>query len=113
MQLRLGVDKLAGTCRTGDTLSTAAQMMWDHDCGAVPIVDGQGQPIAMLTDRDICMAAQFTGQSLVGIESMNDLVRAAAEKRGRNGVRADMVEATLAAICRPRAKETDARVSAP
>ena len=44
------------TCRRGDTLHRAARLMWDHDCGAVPIVDERGHTVGMITDRDICMA---------------------------------------------------------
>jgi predicted transcriptional regulator len=44
-------------CRTDDTLNRAAQLMWDNACGCVPIVSERDQPIGILTDRDICMAA--------------------------------------------------------
>ena len=30
-------------CAIHDTLSTAAQIMWDNDLGAVPIVDEEGR----------------------------------------------------------------------
>jgi CBS domain-containing protein len=51
------------TCRPGDTLSTAAQLMWDGDCGCIPIVsdDGSRRVVGMITDRDICMATHFRG----------------------------------------------------
>lgn len=52
------------TCGAHDTLSRAAQLMWDNDCGAVPVVEGDGRLIGMLTDRDICMAAYTRGLSL-------------------------------------------------
>jgi CBS domain-containing protein len=42
-------------CSPEDTLEQAARGMWEHDCGALPVVE-QGRVIAMLTDRDICMA---------------------------------------------------------
>jgi CBS domain-containing protein len=45
------------TCLPGDTLAHAAQLMWENDCGCVPVVDQNSRAIAMLTDRDICMAA--------------------------------------------------------
>ncbi len=44
------------TCAPTDSLATAARLMWDHDCGCVVVVDG-GKPVAMITDRDICMCA--------------------------------------------------------
>ena len=28
------------TCRPSDTLFQVAQMMWDHDFGAMPVVNG-------------------------------------------------------------------------
>jgi CBS domain-containing protein len=45
-------------CTTDDTLATAARMMWEHDCGSVPVLEpAAGRAIGMITDRDICMAA--------------------------------------------------------
>lgn len=41
-----------------DNLVTAAQQMWDHDCGCVPVLN-KAQVLGMITDRDICMAALF------------------------------------------------------
>jgi len=51
------------TCLPTDTLSTAAQLMWDGDCGCIPVVsdDGSKRVVGMITDRDICMAAHFHG----------------------------------------------------
>lgn len=52
------------TCRVHHTLNDAAQLMWEHDCGCIPVVDDQGKAIGMLTDRDICMAAYTRGRPL-------------------------------------------------
>jgi CBS domain-containing protein len=35
----------------------AARIMWDNDCGCVPVRDFAGHLVGMITDRDICMAA--------------------------------------------------------
>lgn len=43
------------TCRSDETLAEAARKMWDHDCGAMPVVNDEGTLVGMLTDRDICM----------------------------------------------------------
>jgi CBS domain-containing protein len=51
-------------CRTGDTLHRAAQLMWEHDVGAVVVVDGAGKPVCMVTDRDVCMGAYTQGIAL-------------------------------------------------
>lgn len=45
------------TCRPNDSLSRAAQIMWDHDCGIVPVLNAEGIVVGVVTDRDICIAA--------------------------------------------------------
>ena len=52
------------SCRAEDTLNMAAQIMWDNDCGCVPVVDAERRVIGMLTDRDACMAAYTQGGPL-------------------------------------------------
>jgi CBS domain-containing protein len=52
------------SCTPGDTLASAARVMWERDCGAVPVVDSQRRVLGMITDRDICMAAYLRGQRL-------------------------------------------------
>lgn len=51
-------------CAPYDTAAAAARIMWDRDCGSVPVVDEAGMPIGMITDRDICMAAYTRGTRL-------------------------------------------------
>jgi CBS domain-containing protein len=54
----------AKTCRASDTLEQATKLMWDHDIGAVVVVDEHGQVVGMVTDRDACMAAYMRGLPL-------------------------------------------------
>jgi CBS domain-containing protein len=44
-------------CGPDTNLAAAAKMMWDSDCGALPVLNINGQVMGMITDRDICMAA--------------------------------------------------------
>jgi CBS domain-containing protein len=43
-------------CGRDTDLATVAKMMWDGDCGAVPVVTEDRKVIGMITDRDICIA---------------------------------------------------------
>ena len=43
-------------CGLGTNLAAAAKLMWDADCGVLPVLNGEGQVLGMITDRDICMA---------------------------------------------------------
>ncbi len=52
-------------CHQHDSLNRAAQLMWENDCGVVPVIDSDSKVIGMLTDRDICMAAYTQGVALV------------------------------------------------
>jgi CBS domain-containing protein len=52
----------AASCRRDDMLSQAAQLMWEHDCGIVPVTEDGDRVIGMVTDRDICMATYIQGR---------------------------------------------------
>ena len=56
-------------CTIDDTLNTAARLMWENDCGSIPVLsaDGNGAVVGMVTDRDICMAAYTQGRALFEI----------------------------------------------
>ncbi len=54
----------AKTCRADGSLNDAARIMWEHDCGFVPVVDDIGRVVSVITDRDICMAAYTQGARL-------------------------------------------------
>lgn len=64
MQVRDIMSQPVVSVCSADTLQKAAELMWDCDCGVVPVVDGNGRAVAMLTDRDICMAAYIQGRPL-------------------------------------------------
>lgn len=50
--------------RADTELAHVARLMWDNDCGAVPVVDAEDKVVGMLTDRDLCMGAHFGGKAL-------------------------------------------------
>jgi CBS domain-containing protein len=90
------------TCTAGDTLHRAAQIMWERDCGAVPVVDAAGRPSGIITDRDLAVGALTQGLPLVAIPvgrvasgrvhtvsvtgSIDDVVAVMAEQRVRRVV---------------------------
>ena len=52
------------SCKPGDSLNCAAQLMWEGDCGCVPVVDEDARVLGLITDRDICMASYTQGMPL-------------------------------------------------
>jgi CBS domain-containing protein len=46
----------AYTCGPSTDLATVAKIMWDHDCGFVPVVNASGTVTGVVTVRDICIA---------------------------------------------------------
>jgi CBS domain-containing protein len=47
----------AKTCMPETSLADAASLMWENDCGALPVLDVEGKVVGMVTDRDICFGA--------------------------------------------------------
>jgi CBS domain-containing protein len=56
-------------CRADETANRAAQLMWEADCGCIPVIatDGTGTLVGIITDRDIGMAAYTQGKPLSAI----------------------------------------------
>jgi CBS domain-containing protein len=44
------------SCSPNASLADAAGLMWEHDCGIIPVVDERRNVVGVVTDRDICMA---------------------------------------------------------
>ena len=50
-------------CTTTTTLDQVAKMMVQHDCGEIPVVDLNDQPIGVVTDRDIVCRVVADGKN--------------------------------------------------
>lgn len=64
MQVREIMTSGAACVHRSESLSSAARLMWDRDCGAIPVIEDEtGQVVGMITDRDICMATWSRNQA--------------------------------------------------
>jgi CBS domain-containing protein len=50
------------TCSRETPLREVARLMADNDCGMIPVVDPQGLPVGVVTDRDIALRAVADGK---------------------------------------------------
>lgn len=123
------------TCSPEETLHRAAQIMWEKDCGCLPVI-GAGRIVqAVITDRDICMAAFTQGVALAEskvasamsrsltvcspddpLGGVEELMRAAQVRRvpvaDANGVLIGMITlGDIARYVRPRAQHAPASVA--
>ena len=64
MRVREVMTRSPQCCSVDQSANDAARIMWERDCGAVPVIDGAGIVVGMVTDRDICIGAYFHGASL-------------------------------------------------
>ncbi len=74
-------------CSPETSLSHAATLMWDYDCGSLPVVDGENRVLGMITDRDIAIAAATRGRLATDInvgEVMTGKVYACASNEDIN-----------------------------
>ena len=51
------------SCRPETNAAEAVKMMWDHDCGVLPIVNSVGKVVGMITDRDLSVAIATRGRA--------------------------------------------------
>ena len=50
-----------------ESLSDAAKLMWENDCGVLPIIKDGRKVVGLITDRDICMASAMRDRNPSGI----------------------------------------------
>lgn len=55
------------SCQRQATLTQAAMIMWQRDCGVVPVVDEHHRVVGMVTDRDIAIAAATKNRLIADI----------------------------------------------
>ncbi|MGA8142480.1 MAG: CBS domain-containing protein [Candidatus Acidiferrales bacterium] len=48
--------RTAASCSRNTNLGAAVQILWDRNCGILPVVDAKQKVIGVVTDRDICIA---------------------------------------------------------
>jgi CBS domain-containing protein len=55
-----------------ESLVDAAELMWENDCGVLPVIKDGSKVIGLITDRDICMATAMrqTNPSGVSVEEV-------------------------------------------
>jgi CBS domain-containing protein len=56
MKVRDVMTTEVGYCQSDAPLAQAADIMWQRDCGVVPVTDENQRVVGMITDRDICFA---------------------------------------------------------
>jgi CBS domain-containing protein len=81
MRVRDIMNMSVQTCVPQDSLDSVARKLWDHDCGCIPVLDGEGRPGAMITDRDICMAAYTRGKPLAALRVADSMSKSIATCR--------------------------------
>ena len=89
----------AQTCRPSSELGVAATTMLETDCGCLPVVDGHGRVVGILTDRDVCLAVAARHKSPWQIP-----VRDAMTKRVVTCQQTDDVSVALAAMTEHRVR---------
>lgn len=55
-------------CSARDPATVATKIMWEHDVGAVPVLDSDHRVVGIVTDRDILMAAYTRGRPVDQLE---------------------------------------------
>jgi CBS domain-containing protein len=92
------------TCRADSNLEDVSRLMWEFDCGAIPVVNNKNKPIGIVTDRDIAMSAMLNHKPLweIGVSALTngqrlccclqgDPVEDCLVKMEQNGVRRILV----------------------
>ena len=62
-------------CGPDATAADAARLMWERDCGFVPVLDAQRIPIGVVTDRDLARGRSRTAKDRVSEHIFADVAK--------------------------------------
>jgi CBS domain-containing protein len=62
------------SCNSNTNLATVAGLMWENDCGVLPVLDDGGKVVGMITDRDTCIAVAHKAPTGIGYFGKRDHV---------------------------------------
>jgi CBS domain-containing protein len=62
-------------CGPNEPLSAACRVMWENDCGCVPVLDREGRAVGLITDRDVAMAAYIQGRPTSHLRVADSMAR--------------------------------------
>lgn len=73
MKVRDLMTQSVASISSDDCLSSAARMMWECDCGAIPVTR-DGRVLGMITDRDIVLRVVAEGRDPNEVISVRDVM---------------------------------------
>ena len=56
MTVKEVMTKPVATCRLDTNLAEATALMWENNCGILPVLNETGELAGVVTDRDLCIA---------------------------------------------------------
>jgi len=77
MKIRDLMTKTVASCHPETNLAAAGALMWESDCGFLPVVDDRGKVTGVLTDRDACIALT-TGDRRASAMMVGNVVKSRA-----------------------------------
>lgn len=99
-------------CTPNSNLEEVARLMWEQDCGAIPVVGDDQRPLGIVTDRDIAMSAMLCHAPLWEIPAsrviesqhlvscnQNDSIESCVEQMREACVRRILVTDDSGALC--------------
>jgi CBS domain-containing protein len=67
MKVKELMTKHVSFCNPGTNAASAAEIMWDHDCGVLPVLEDSGQVVGVVTDRDLFIALGTQNHNASGL----------------------------------------------
>jgi CBS domain-containing protein len=87
MRVQEVMNRAVASCRSGMNLAAVTALMWEHNCGQLPVVNDDGKVTAVITDRDICIALGTRDQRASELRVSDVIHRAAVVCRADDHLR--------------------------
>ncbi len=91
--------RTAACCEPTTDLGTAVEIIWNRNCGILPVIDAEQKVIGVVTDRDLCIALRtrnrLAGEITIGEVFLGRIVSCKAD---------DDIQTALAAMAEAKVR---------
>lgn len=77
MKVQDVMKKAVASCHANANLAAVTALMWEYNCGQLPVVGDDGKVVSVITDRDICIALGTRNQRASELTVSDVIYRAA------------------------------------
>jgi CBS domain-containing protein len=98
------------SCTPDMNLGSVVEILWNRNCGILPVVDSQDRVVSVITDRDICIALGTRNRTASDVTVGEVATHVAACCRANEDIQAALIQMAEAKVRRLPVVDADGKL---